>query len=78
MYEDLHIWKVYLILEWVKQDTNIQNTIGPSYYSVQPVPDLNIGSIGWSLGPQNVRGLLSRCIIFLALLLDFHGALMLS
>ena len=37
-----------------------------------PVPDLPISSIGWSLGPQNLRGLRSRCIISLTLLLDFH------
>ena len=32
-----------------------------------------MGSIGSSLGPQNLGGLQSRCIIFLTLLiLDFH------
>jgi hypothetical protein len=31
-----------------------------------------IGSIGWSLGPQNLVGLRPRCITFLTLLLDLH------
>jgi hypothetical protein len=31
-----------------------------------------IGSIGLSLGPHNLGGLRTRCIIFLTLLLDFH------
>ena len=37
----------------------------------QPVPDLSIGSIGWSLGPQNFGSLRPRCIICLTLLMDF-------
>jgi hypothetical protein len=36
------------------------------------VSDLPIGSIGWSLGAQNLRGLLPMCIILLTLLSDFH------
>jgi hypothetical protein len=36
------------------------------------VLDLPIGSIGWILGPQNLGGLRSMCIIFSTLLLDFH------
>jgi hypothetical protein len=36
------------------------------------VPDLPIGSIGWSLGTHDLGGLRPRCIIFLTLLLDFH------
>ena len=32
-----------------------------------------IGSIGWSLGPQNLEGLQPRCMIFSTLLLDFHS-----
>jgi len=36
------------------------------------VPDLPIGSTGWSLEPQNIGGLRPRCIVFLALLLDIH------
>jgi len=28
------------------------------------VPDLPIGSIGWSLGPHNLGGIRSRCMIF--------------
>jgi hypothetical protein len=42
------------------------------------VPDLPIGSIGWSLGPHNLGGLRPWCIIFLTLLLDFHTYAVLS
>jgi hypothetical protein len=37
-----------------------------------PVSDLPIGLIDWSLGPQNLWGLRTRCILFLTLLLDYH------
>jgi hypothetical protein len=36
--------------------------------TLHSVPDLPIGSIGSSLGPQNLGGLRPRCIIFLTLL----------
>jgi hypothetical protein len=40
--------------------------------TITPVPDLPIGSIGWSLGPQSLGGLRPRWRIFLTLLLDFN------
>ena len=36
------------------------------------VPDLPIGTIGLSQGTHNLEGLRTRCIIFLALLLNFR------
>ena len=42
------------------------------FWPLYSMPDLSIDSIGWSLGPQNLGGLLPRCILFLTLLLQFH------
>jgi (2Fe-2S) ferredoxin len=46
------------------------NTITTNERLRYPVPGLPIGSIGWSLGPQNLGDLRPRCIMFLTLLLE--------
>ena len=62
---------IYPMVQNWKSDTYRAVVYGPRE-CFTAVPDLPIGSIGWSLGPQNLGGLRSRCIIFSTLLLDFH------